>query len=565
MSEPDAAKQPETANTPDKAEKPSEQPKPADPTKSKPIVPGSVEADSDWDKSEELAKPNPTPGQLAWNENLAQHVEKFSYLDANGKPVEAPVGFILQTVAQWYVRKDGKYYDVEEPGPVFSRDDIERIIIQRLKEEFPGNDLSDDLVRQILQVLIKDIFVDPRTSIPIWSGLRQSLPGNANRLVFERMAATINTWREPEYRSLGGVTEADWGPVKDYLDWTFPREAERDMLVNWLAWCLQNESDKPGWAPFLYSSTKGSGKSTFAHVAKLLFGERNTGTENNVNKLVSRFNAPVLEKKLVICEELHIPPGSEKANAIKTFITEKNALTENKFQSVHEVEQVCAFIFITNHKPIWLEADDRRFYVIEVDHDGHRWGPRGTAYAALVTKMLDYLKAPENVAKLYNALMQRELPDTFSAKTLNVREQATEVMQSIRNASSDLNEATVAEWLNREKIVAVGLSVLKEEARDLGNIKLNSLKYILASLGWEARDAKWGGKDYQRKIWTRKGYYLEGGKLKGPGGWQQDTENEGFPKLENTQSLGKDCFTREDLFLAGAGDETVKDDAALDS
>ena len=303
-------------------------------------------------------KTDPTDRQLTWYENVAQHTEKFAYLDEHGNPVKAPLSFILETVAQWYVRKDNKYYDVEEPGPMFSRDDIERIIIQRLKAEFPGNDLSDDVVRQLLQVLIKDIFVNPTTSIPIWSGSRQSMPGNPNRLVFERMAATINTWKKPDYRSLG-VSEADWGPVKEYLEWTFPREAEREMLVNWLAWCLQNEGDKPGWAPFLYSSTKGSGKSTFAHVAKLLFGSKNTGTENNVNKLVSRFNAPVLEKKLVICEELQIPPGSDKANAIKTFITEKNALTENKFQSVHEVEQVCAFIFITNHKPIWLEADDR--------------------------------------------------------------------------------------------------------------------------------------------------------------------------------------------------------------
>ena len=142
---------------------------------------------------------------------------------------------------------------------MFSRDDIERIIIQRLKAEFPGNDLSDDVVRQLLQVLIKDIFVNPTTSIPIWSGSRQSMPGNPNRLVFERMAATINTWKKPDYRSLG-VSEADWGPVKEYLEWTFPREAEREMLVNWLAWCLQNEGDKPGWAPFLYSSTKGVGQ-----------------------------------------------------------------------------------------------------------------------------------------------------------------------------------------------------------------------------------------------------------------------------------------------------------------
>ena len=44
------------------------------------------------------------------------------------------------------------------------------------------------------------------------------------------------------------------------MEVTFPRPKEREMLLNWLAWCLQNEADKPGWAPVLYSSTKGSVK-----------------------------------------------------------------------------------------------------------------------------------------------------------------------------------------------------------------------------------------------------------------------------------------------------------------
>ena len=163
MSKPDVEKAPNTAIKPDKAKHPSEQKKPDDPIESKP-----VEELNDWDKSADLAKPDPPQSQLAWNENLAQHVEKFAYIGPDGQTIKVPLTFILETIAQWYVRKDGKYYDVEEPGPMFSRDDIERIIIQRLKEEFPGNDLSEDVVRQILQVVVKDIFVDPRRSIPIW-------------------------------------------------------------------------------------------------------------------------------------------------------------------------------------------------------------------------------------------------------------------------------------------------------------------------------------------------------------------------------------------------------------
>ena len=134
---------------------------------------------------------------------------------------------------------------------MLSRDDVERVIIQRLRVAFPGNEIPQDVVRQILQKLIRDIFVSPLESIPIWSGIRKSIPGNPNKLIFSpHMTATINTWRVPGYRQLG-EDRADWGPVEELLDKMLPREEEQDMLVNWLAWCLQNEGEKPGWAPFL--------------------------------------------------------------------------------------------------------------------------------------------------------------------------------------------------------------------------------------------------------------------------------------------------------------------------
>jgi hypothetical protein len=91
-------------------------------------------------------QPDPPDHLLRWNENLAPHVEPFPPQTPPGEVSFDALENILQTIAQWYVRKDGKYYDVEEFGPVFSRDDVERIIVQRLKGEFPGKDLSEDVV-----------------------------------------------------------------------------------------------------------------------------------------------------------------------------------------------------------------------------------------------------------------------------------------------------------------------------------------------------------------------------------------------------------------------------------
>ena len=482
-----------------------------------------------------------------WNENLAQHVEKFSTVIDETEPRFDTIENILQTVAQWYVRKDGKYYDVEEPGPVFSRDDIERIIIQRLKAAFPGSDLSKDLIRQMLHVLVKDLFVDPRRSIPIWSGLRQSMPGCPDKLTFKRMAATINTWKEPGYRQLGHV-KPNWGLFERYMQTTFQVEAERKMLLNWLAWCLQNESDKPGWAPFLFSADKGTGKSTFAKVAGMLFGEANTATENNINKLVSRFNAPILEKKLVVCEELYLPPGSDKANAIKTFITEKETVAEHKYQSAQQVEQVCSFIFITNHKPIWLEEGDRRFYVIEVKHDGHRLGPRGSEYAQEVGELINSLADPNQLAALYQALIKHPMPDSFDPHSLDVLEHSTNIMTELRESSFDINRVSVEEYLNRKEIIAITSDGMKNLISDGYSSKLTALKHVLADLGWVCRKTiKWGGYNYARVIYLRPGYTIAGKTITGPDGWTTDTTSP-INQSEASYSPTREGFTRPDLF-----------------
>ena len=110
----------------------------------------------------------------AWAISLLQYEEAFTPYDETGNPITATLEEILQTMAQWYVRKNNKYYDVDIPGEELSRDDVERVIIQRLKTAFPGNDLPQDIVRQLLQRLIRDVFVSPRESIPIWSGVRRS-------------------------------------------------------------------------------------------------------------------------------------------------------------------------------------------------------------------------------------------------------------------------------------------------------------------------------------------------------------------------------------------------------
>lgn len=77
----------------------------------------------------------------------------------------------------------------------------------------------------------------------------------------------------------------------------------------------------PSWAPFLYSQSKGTGKSTLCNLIAGLFGLENTATQNNVDQLTGRFSSTLLLSKLVICEETYLRPGSSQGNTLKMNIT----------------------------------------------------------------------------------------------------------------------------------------------------------------------------------------------------------------------------------------------------
>ncbi|MFK7752597.1 MAG: primase-helicase family protein, partial [Sedimentitalea sp.] len=283
---------------------------------------------------------------------------------------EKDKALLCQQLAQWYVRKDNKFLLVDRPDNTISRADIERASLLRIKKDHPTIALSPELLKEVFQHAIEAKHSDATQSIQVWNGHFSCRPNIAERLIPEDGFVTINSWRTPTYRTLG-ETAADCSLIDDFMAAAFPHPQDAVVAKNWLAWCLQNESKKPGWALFLYSRKKGTGKSTFCQFASRLFGERNAFTQNSVEKLVSKFNMPILQSKLIISEELMLKTGSTQGNTLKTYITEEQTASEIKGREVQPVRQCCCFLFTSNHMPIWIESDDRCYYIIDVDHQGH--------------------------------------------------------------------------------------------------------------------------------------------------------------------------------------------------
>jgi len=247
----------------------------------------------------------------------------------------------------------------------------------------------------------------------------------------------------------------------------------------------------------------------------------NSVTQNNVDQLTSRFNMTALHSKLVISEELQLRQDSTQSNTLKTYITEKTTLSEFKGREAERVEQSCCFVFTTNHLPLWIEAEDRRYYVVEVEHAGHAAGPQAGHFAALVERLHTFLADPASVKRLYNAFMVHQIPEAFSAKTLNVEQDATDVMQRIHDSSRQVTVDQLEEYLDEQDIVAVPEAALVEFVRTSLRGNVNAIRHMMSELGWAKSKVKWGGVDYARAIWLRPDHSVDRGKLKGPNGFEE--------------------------------------------
>ncbi|TMV09984.1 hypothetical protein FGK63_02635 [Ruegeria sediminis] len=430
------------------------------------------------------------------------------------------VAFLSKQVSKWFVRSKNQFYLVEKITSPLTQTDAKRICVRRFTDNYPTVELTKDLLRSVFQRAFEEVHDDPSQSIPIWNGSTKCRPDTQGAIIPEGETVAINTWSKPAYRNLA-VADADTTMFDNFLVRIFPHEVDRRVLKDWLAWCLQNEADKPAWAPFFYSRHKGTGKSTLCSLISKLFGAENSFTQNSVAKLTGKFNKPILDSKLVISEELQLKPDSPHGNTLKTYITEKVTVSEAKGREVEKVEQCCCFVFTTNHLPLWIEGDDRRYYVIDVDHSGHASGPDAENFGGFIAEFNAWMARPENIARLYNGLMAHQPSNQFNPRSLNLSLIETPVMRDIMEASREVLLVRLEEHINglgrfalpQEKLAEIFIEVLKSNQ--------NRIRHMMTELRWRSENVKWGGVDYGRTVWVHPDYQVAGGRVRGPDGYDQ--------------------------------------------
>jgi hypothetical protein len=446
---------------------------------------------------------------------------------------------VCRIVSSWYVKKANYYHDVTNLQVRYQPHDIKQVIVHRMREAFPKWAPSEQLWRDFFKILLDPPVnkLNPEMSIPVWSGKRVCLPANPKKVFFRDGTATVNIWEQPAYRT--ATAEPD-SAFDVFLAYVIPRDDEREVFLNWLAWNLQNETKKPAWAIMLYSDKQGTGKSTLADVLKALFGEQNTGRTNGVGKLVGRFNKEILENKLVIVEEVEVKRGSPQANSIKSLITEDSTMVEAKGLPAYVERIYCAFVMTTNHLPLWLEASDRRFYILNFDHQGYaNGGEDQDNFSELVAAVKQQIKNPERLKGIYETLMARKVPKGFGDK-LDVQRHHTAIMTQLQDLSPDVAEQLIAEAFDERSIVFVPVEMGHRVMEKFARREINAQTHLFTRLGWKKKKFAWGGGS-QKWVWYKEiDPQFQAGKGKIWSGHNYDTMADQVKKLNSFLKEGLD-------------------------
>lgn len=425
--------------------------------------------------------------------------EVFVALDKEGNEVVPTDIGALKFLSASFVRREMAYFEIDKLEKPITRADLAVVVFAKIRSHFPTYEIGREKLKSLMDALTNNATAEPGLTIPVWNGRTVSDPGNPEPLRFDGGLYAVNEWKTPPYRRLVAA-EPDLDIFDQFLSFIFKNESEKDVFLDWLSWCLQNEADKPSWAIFLFSERHGTGKSTLAAIVKKLFGEANSSEQQGIKPIISRFNKPILLKKLIYAEEVKVVQNSDDGNKLKTLISERQTMAESKGKDIEPIDHRCCFILTTNHKPIWLEPGDRRFYIIHVDHEGYAaGGSQYTTFVDLVKKTQETYQSQHALAGLYKALMQRKQSPIFNPYSLNINEMATDVMKEINALSPDIVEEMLEEFLVEHKLLFIPVRYVNKIVEYFAHRNPNASKYSFDRLGWKKKKFAWGGK---RSAWA---------------------------------------------------------------
>ena len=302
----------------------------------------------------------------------------------------------------------------------------------------------------------------------------------------------VNMWVPPTVRSEPG----DPTPFLRHVAKLLPDERDQQILLTWMAACVQHLGRKFFWSPVL-QGVQGNGKSFFARVLQHAVSPEYSFTARS-SDLSKDFNAWLEKSLFVAIDDVRIS-DPEMYDRLKPLLTEKTQAVEGKGIDQSSKRVFANFMFSMNDKRgLPKSQSERRFAVFftaqqhkdDLARDGMaggymtelhdwangegEWASYGEDYGyAVITHFLrNYPLAPEfNPARAGNRAPDTSSSDEVHAVALGPREQ--ELQEAIESGMPGFRGGWASSHYALEK--------LRETDK---RVRVGNLDEILGNLGY---------------------------------------------------------------------------------
>jgi primase-polymerase (primpol)-like protein len=312
-----------------------------------------------------------------------------------------------------------------------------------------------------------------------------SAPG---QLIQEDGRQLINTY-------IPVTTPAKTGDPKPFLDHlrkVLPNKQDRQILLCYMAACVQHKGVKFQWAPLL-QGCEGNGKTLFTRCVVRALGEKYSHLPL-ANEIAEKFNEWLFNKLFIGIEDVYVPDHKQEIiEVLKPMITNKRLAMRAMQRSQVMGDNYANFILNSNHKSgIRKTRNDRRFAVFfsaqQNEEDLIRDGMGGSYFP----KLYKWLDDNDGYAIVTDYLTKYEIPDELNPATSCHRAPETSSTLEAINAGLGGIEQEILEAVEEGRtgfaggwISSVAVERLLYSIHAARVIPHNKRRELLKSLGYD--------------------------------------------------------------------------------
>jgi Family of unknown function (DUF5906) len=259
----------------------------------------------------------------------------------------------------------------------------------------------------------------------------------------------LNMWQDPKIEPLPEAPKI----FLEHMDYLIPDQRERELALNWLAWCVQKPSEKQMFA-LLIVDDGGTGKGWIGYMLRVLFGDQNVAMIESDDPVKDMFNGWTLNRQLGVIHEVVPDRRVDLASRLKGVITESHIWVNEKFIARFRAENRTNLFCCSNHRDaLKIARKDRRWLVVQgasdpfgVDDNGETT-TKTTRYYETLFGCLGTPEAPgDEVRRIKGWLMARDLSRYNGKGLAPLTEMKVEVAD---NRHTDIEQAVIEAYRER--------------------------------------------------------------------------------------------------------------------